>query len=81
MSYQEPVIHHQVLKLKDNPFTQPAPNPIWSGLRAASCRRNIKQNNVMATVGTAGGHQLLLGIADDLQPPRSQLLGVVFTRL
>lgn len=22
----------------------------------------------MATVGTAGGHQLLLGIADDLQP-------------
>lgn len=36
--------------------------------RAASCRCNIKQNNVMATVGTAGGHQLLLGIADDLQP-------------
>lgn len=35
----------------------------------------------MATVGTAGGHQLLRGIADDLQPPRSQLLGVVFTRL
>lgn len=34
----------------------------------------------MATVGTAGGHQLLLGIAADLQPPQSQLLGVVFTR-
>lgn len=31
MSDQEPVIHHQVLKLKDNPFTQPAPSPIWSG--------------------------------------------------
>lgn len=81
MSYHEPVIHHQVLKLKDNPFTQPAPNPIWPGLYSTSCRRNIKQNNVMATVGTAGGHQLLLGIADDLQPPRSQLLGVVFTCL
>lgn len=81
MSYQEPVIHHQVLKLKDNPFIHPALNPIWPGPYTASCRRNIKQNNGVATVGTAGGHQLLLGIADDLQPLRSQLLGVVFTCL
>lgn len=35
----------------------------------------------MATVGTAGGHQLLLGIADDMQRPWSQLLSVVFTCL
>lgn len=82
MSYPEPVIHHQVLKLQDNPFTQTqlAPSPVWPGLYT-SCWQNIKQNNVMATVRAAGGHQLLLGIADDLQPPQSQLLSVVFTCL
>lgn len=35
----------------------------------------------MATVGTSGGHQLLLGIADDLQAPQSQLLDAVITCL
>lgn len=33
MSYQESVIHHQVLKLKDNLFTEPATNHIWSAAR------------------------------------------------
>lgn len=29
MSHQVAVIHHRVLKLKDNPFTRPALSPIW----------------------------------------------------
>lgn len=81
MSNQVSVIHHQVFKLKDNPFIQPASNPTWLWLYTVSCRRNIKQNNGMATVAMAGGHQLLLGIADDPQPLWSQLLSVVFTCL
>lgn len=81
MNYPEPVTHHQALKLKDNPFIEFASHPIWPGLYTASCRQNIKHNNGTATVGTAGGRQLLLGIADDLKPLQSQLLSVVFTCL
>lgn len=48
MSYQGPSHLSPALKLKDNLFTCPTWTPYTVN---ASGRRNIKQNNVMATVG------------------------------